>query len=300
MSSGTPAQEGVPGGGPRRDKPSRPVPSGAFVATSLETEDLVPLTATNGLGLYDGGNTMPPTHRAVAPAVGPIAGTVGVVALGMSNTMREWASFAALAKNSCSLKPTLTLANGALEGVSMRDWAAPHGRAWEMAKNRIRRNGLDPISVQIAWVKMGSKAHHLSNRTAVERVQQERRWLKTILEQASEHFPNLRQVFMTSRSYAGYSQTPEHHEPVTGFDNGLAVRGVVADSIGGLTAVWTAWGPYLWANGRSVRIDGHNWEPVDFTADGVHPADPGARKVGRLLMRFFQGEPLTACWFEPR
>ncbi len=258
---------------------------------------LVPLTDPGGAGLYPIGNEMPIHHRNAAPVVKPIDGVIGIAALGMSNGLQEWARFTTLANARRRLNPSVVIANGAVRGLTMRDWIDPRNEAWHLASEGIAATGLEPRSVQVVWLKMGSKLSDLGHGDTNERVDRERGWLTTILEQAVEHLPNLRQAFVTSRSYAAYGTPTAHLEPVTGFDNGLAVKALVADAVAGATPVWTAWGPYLWANGATPRIDGHRWERRDFETDGIHPSPLGEQKAGRLLLEFFASEPLTQSWW---
>jgi len=71
------------------------LPAGQAQATgancSQTSVGFVPLI--DGVGLYDGGNTMPASHAAAAPTITPINGVVGVVSLGMSNAFQEWGTF---------------------------------------------------------------------------------------------------------------------------------------------------------------------------------------------------------------
>jgi hypothetical protein len=94
-------------------------------------------------------------------------------------------------------------------------------------------------------------------------------------------YPNLKQVFITSRTYGGYANasangnTCLNPEPFA-YEWGFGVKRLVAAQIrqaGGIhnptdaysgevdytTAPWFDWGPYLWAYGEKQRSDGLNW-----------------------------------------
>jgi hypothetical protein len=160
----------------------------------------------------------------------------------------------------------------------------------------ISRSGLSANAVQVVWLKMGSQLGQLVGSQA-NRVEQERAWLEDVLANAKNVFPNLRQVYASSRIYVGYEESPNHAEPFTGYDNGLSVRAIVADSVNSSTAVWTAWGPYLWADGTTPRNDGLTWECGDYESDGVHPSIAGEQKVANELFSFFSTEPAACAWF---
>jgi hypothetical protein len=252
-----------------------------------------PLSDTNDL--YEGGNTMPAAHAQAAPEVKPIGGTIGVISLGMSNGKQEWASF----MDSVQLEPiadSLRFANGAVSGQTMAQWADPTDDAWSEALSAIQQDGMKPSDVQVVWMKMGSRVSDLVGSQAA-RVEQERAWLETVIENAKDVFPNLARIYISSRIYVGYETSPNHAEPLTGYDNGLSVRAIVDDSVNSKTAVWTAWGPYLWADGTTPRNDGLTWECGDFENDGVHPSKAGEQKVADALLEFFSNDPSACEWY---
>ena len=127
-------------------------------------------------------------------------------------------------------------------------------------------------------------------------------------------YPNLRQIFFTSRIYAGYATSALNPEPYA-YESGFAVKWTVAAQIneaagGGVdgragslrydngTAPWLAWGPYPWAAGSKPRLDGLSWAQGDFNpSDGTHPAGPARQKVGGLLLAFLKSAPESQCWF---
>lgn len=262
-------------------------------ATSVGYQPLTDI----GLGdLYDGGNIMPDAHLAAAPAVEPIGGVVGVVSLGMSNASQEWEAVMAAAAARGDLDPALRFGNGSIAGETMSTWANPNARVWDEAVERIRADGLSVDEVQVVWMKMGSQLAELPGSQA-DRIALERDWLLEILDTAKVRFPNLRQVYLSSRIYVGYGANPSHAEPQTGYDNGLAVRAVVSEAVAGNTAVWAAWGPYLWADGLAGRDDGLMWECNDFEVDGVHPSPSGESKVAQLVVDFFGANDPACGWF---
>jgi hypothetical protein len=64
-----------------------------------------------------------------------------------------------------------------------------------------------------------------------------------------------------------------------------------------VVAPWTAWGPYLWADGLVPRSDGLIWECDDFATDGTHPSDSGRLKVAERLLGFFRTDVVASRWF---
>ncbi len=256
---------------------------------------------TDGIGLYGGTNSMPAHHRSSAPPIRPIDGVIGVVSIGMSNGGLEWDTFVRAAYGAGDLNQSIVLGNCCLDSTSMVQWAQRRPESWKLASERARSYGLRPDQVQIAWFKMGSRSSELPALPLDRRVLLEFGWLMEVLAHAQTTFPNLRRVYCSSRSYAGYSNHPSQEEPRTGFDNGLAVRALVAESVGAKTPIWVAWGPYLWANGALPRSDGISWERRDFTGDGFHPSEIGRAKVAVLLTDFFRSDPTTKWMFrKPR
>lgn len=274
-----------------------PAPAAGFGGNCANTSiGAVPLNDLDGGSLYDSGNTMPLAHAQAAPAIAPIDGVVGVVSLGMSNGVQEWTTFMDAAATQPEISEAVVFANGALGGTPMAVWADPAAAAWTISVDQIAASGLQPHQVQVVWMKMGSQLGQLEADFDA-RVEQEREWLSAVISNAAEVFPNLVRIYMSSRIYAGYGDNPNHQETATGYDNGFSVKAVVADAVAGNTDVWTAWGPYIWADGTNPRSDGLQWLCQDFQDDGIHPSKVGEQKVADMIYDFFSSDPTTCDWF---
>ncbi len=276
--------------GPTADAPALAL-GGDCSGTSV---GLTPLS--DGVGLYEDGNEMPAPHAARAPDVVPVGGVIGVVSLGMSNGSQEWARFMDVVAGQPFIAPSLRFADGAIGGEPMMNWADPAATVWNDSVARIQGDGLLPAQVQVVWMKMGSRLGELPVSQAA-RIEQERQWLRSTIANAAAVFPNLKRIYISARIYAGYEDSVNHAEPQTGYDNGLAVRALVADAVAEDTAIWTGWGPYLWADGLTPRRDGLIWQCSDFEDDGVHPSASGEQKVADQLLDFFSSEPTACEWF---
>ncbi len=278
-----------------------PAPATAAVAGGDCSNTSTGATPISDLGadgaLYFDSNTMPAAHSAAAPAVLPIDGTIGMASIGMSNAVLEWERFREGLAGTAGVSPAIKVANGALGGTPMADWANPEHEAWSLSLQRLADDGMAPHEVQVLWVKMGSQLGQLFGDDFDTRVEKERAWLNEVLVNAAATFPNLKRAYFSSRIYAGYGDNPNHSEPETGYDNGFAVRAVVDDSVQGIAPVWAAWGPYLWADGLVPRNDGFFWECADFAADGIHPSGAGQDKIAEMLHGFFSTDPTTCGWY---
>jgi hypothetical protein len=292
-------------------------------------------------GLYPGGlNQAPPAHhaagllhgRAIVPrdTSGAVhsAGTYGFVSIGMSNTTQEFCSQSGLAPcdawtfmGQASVHPsvnhtTLSIVNGADGGQSAGTWDHPSKPNYTRINNEwLAPNGLSEQQVQAAWVKVANPQPTVSlpnsNADAYKLVQQ----MGDIVRALKTRYPNMQQVFLSSRIYAGYATTSTLNPEPYAYESGFAVKWLIEAQIdqmngGGIdpiagdlnydtVAPWIGWGPYMWANGTDPRSDGLVWQRGDLGADGTHPARSGEEKVATMLLDHMLTSPYTQSWFVP-
>ncbi len=278
-------------------------------------------------GLYAGGvNTTPAAHgaegEARARAMGPLnsvgasdpSGRHVLLSIGMSNTTQEYAAFIdQAAVHGAVNHQALMLVDGARPGQAAGAWVDPSRSNYD----RIRDQVLAPIDlteaqVTAAWLKVANPQPTVSlpdaNADAFRLVEQ----MGDTVRALKVRYPNLQQVFVSSRIYAGHATTTLNPEPYA-YESGLAVKWLIDAQIGqmangtfdgragdldfGTVAPWIDWGPYLWADGLTPRGDGLTWSPADFAADGTHPSALGREKVGGMLLDFMLTSPFAAPWF---
>ncbi len=322
---------------------SAPVPDGG--GTGNARVPLTDLATGNYLGftggLYPSGTNNPPAaHRTLgqarAQAVRPLdtggnpssVGKIALLSIGMSNTTQEfcsadssvmpcsaWSFMGQAAADAAVNKSTLVIVNGARSGQTAVDWDSPTDSNYDRIRDtRLTPLGLSEQQVQVAWVKVANP----NPSAALPATQADAYALLTsmggIVRALKLRYPNLQQVFLSSRIYAGYATTTLNPEPYA-YESGFAVKwliqaqidqvqsgGTLVDARAGnldpnSVAPWLAWGPYLWADGLNPRSDGLVWERVDLEADGTHPAQPGETKVAAQLLGFFKASEFSRCWF---
>ncbi len=292
-------------------------------------------------GLYpDGANEIPADHAAngmaAARLIQPLDGNGNpsatgkyvLLSIGMSNTTQEFCNptgpalacgaqtFAGQAAADPAVNhSTLVLVDGARSGQTAGTWDNPGDANYNTVRDtRLAPLGLSERQVQAVWLKEANAGPTVSlpgeRADAYTLVTQ----LGDIVRAARTRYPNLRQVFLSSRIFAGYATSTLNPEPYA-YETGFAVKWVVAAQIaqdrqgfvvdaraGDLdyptTSPWLAWGPYLWADGMHARAgDGLYWAATDFQNDGTHPSQSGQQKVGQRLLEFFKTSAYTRCWF---
>ncbi len=290
-------------------------------------------------GLYPGGNVLAGPHLtaglAAAAQVAPLdvngqpsaSGRYVLISVGMSNTTQEFCADGAQGRNcqqpsfiaQAAADPavnhaTLVLVDGAYGGRAASSWVSASSAEYDRIRDTwLTPLGLSELQVQIAWVKVANPGPQASLPAANADAYVLESSIGQIARALRTRYPNLRQVFLSSRVYAGYATTTLNPEPYA-YESGFSVKWVVESQIsemaGGAAdaragslrydtgvAPWLAWGPYLWAAGSQARSDGLTWAPGDFAADGTHPAFAARQKVGAMLLTFFKTSPVTRCWF---
>lgn len=268
-------------------------------------------------------------------------GRIGFISIGFSNPSIEFEDFKRTADADAQKSPHVIIVNGCIGGRSAVMWAwdgaavlpkseqerldramdvvrMPKGKrastgmekdTWPTLAKRIEAAGLSPQQVQVAWLK-----HVEANPKPFGEFPAHARALQAdiaaILQIARHHYPNLRVVYLSSRTFGGWSGRESGSPEPYAYESGFGTRWVVQAQIAGeptlnfdpargaVKAPLVLWGPYLWAQGDSPRkIDGMTWTLEDVRADQLHPSDAGCRKTTALLLNFFKTNDGVARWF---
>lgn len=315
--------DGQPGNQPARKNDGKPV--------SPDTKSLKPLNELGAAkyhgfegGFYPGGkNERPKEHEAaglkLAKQVQPLNaqgqpdpnGRIVLLSVGMSNTSQSSQGFQRALGEASGLNPRLQFVNGAQGGMTAAAIQDPNDgrtgkRYWDTVDDRLREARVSREQVQVVWIKQADAGPTQGFPKYAQTLQAE---LVKIVQILPERFPNVKLAYLSSRTYGGYATSGLNPEPYA-FESAFSVKWLIEQQIKGdkalnfdsvrgeVKAPWLSWGPYLWANGSTPREDGFSYEPADFTSnDGTHQSPSGQRKVGQLLLKFFESDSTTKSWF---
>ena len=291
---------------------------------------LIPLTQL-GAGMYQnfqgglyptGSNARPAAHEIagieqsyqVRPRDGkglpkPF-GKIVLLTIGMSNTTQESSAFIPLANADPQKSEKVTLVDGAQGGMSadkISDLTTETAQQfWQVVEQRLKNSGVTAKQVQVVWLKEADTAPLTTFPADALRLKSE---LKLIAQIIKQKYPNVRMIFLSSRSYGGYANSvATRGEPIS-YQTGFAVKWLIEDQINGdaelnydarrgeVKAPWLSWGAYLWADGTTPRSDGLFYLCSDYQSDGVHPATGARDKIANLLLNFFKTDSIAKRWF---
>jgi hypothetical protein len=302
----------------------------APVRPGVDTSKLKPLTEMGGEkyqgfegGLYPGGKSeRPEDHeaagRTLAGQVVPLDaagkpaadGKIVLLSVGMSNTTQEFSAFQRAAGADPDRSPSLVIVDGAQGGMTAARIKDPDDNAsgteyWRVVDQRLKAAGATREQVQVAWIKQADARPTQGFPKYAQNLRDE---LRQVVRAMRRRFPNLKLVYLSSRTYGGHAKTPLNPEPYA-YESGFSVRWLIEDQLKGdpelnfdpkkgeVAAPWLAWGPYLWANGGAKNPDGLSYEESDFGGDGTHPSAAGQRKVAGRLLGFFKTDATARPWF---
>ena len=269
-------------------------------------------------GLYpNGSNKRPENHNsagtAIARTVKPlnslgyideVNGKIVWISIGMSNTTQETSAFIPVAMAYSAKNPKLILVDGAEGGQDILKINSEQAPYWQTVSNRLNAAGVTVSQVQVIWYKeaeispkdtaFATYPNSLKDKFIVS------------MQMLRSKFPNLKLVYLSSRTYAGWATGTLNPEPYAWY-SGWAVKRLIEDQINGLSALsysgnqpqsaWLSWGPYFWTDGTKPRKDGVTWIQSDYQSDGVHPSNSGRLKVANMLLQFFTSDPTCIPWF---
>jgi hypothetical protein len=274
-------------------------------------------------GLYPGGkNERPARHEkagvALCRKVRPldadgkpdVDGKTVLISVGMSNTVQAFSAFKELADADEDKNPRLVLVNAAQGGAAAMAMVDPSDdrrgkRYWRSVDQRLEDAGVTRGQVQVVWIKQADPGPTAGFPKYAQTLQTE---LTLIVQILARRFPNVKLVYLSSRTYGGYAKTRLNPEPYA-YESGFSVKWLIERQLKGdaalnydsakgrVAAPWLSWGPYLWANGTTKRADGFRYEEKDFAGDGTHESASGQRKVGKLLLQFFKSDTTAKGWF---
>ena len=261
-------------------------------------------------GLYPNGKNSPPSAYeragvAVARTVQPLgrdgkpscSGKIAMICVGMSNASHEFSQFIQLANADARKNSNLVMIDAARNAANATEMAPPSSDYWKHVDRRLERSPVSAAQVQVVWLKT-ALAHDPGGFPEKARLLQ--RALRSIVEILSTKFRELKLVYVSSRTYGGYSESDLSPEPIA-YESAFAVKWLIEERINNPSAStplpWLGWGPYLWADGMRPRGDGFVWERSDFEPDGVHPSAQGSLKAATKLFEFFENDRTSQHWF---
>ena len=288
-------------------------PSGQPVADAALLKTLVPLPELTGSykgqdgGLYGGGKNEPPAElqarasKAVTQIKGldrdgkaSADGRIVLLSIGMSNTTMEFSGFVQKANADERKAANVVVVDGAQGGKDATAWATADAQPWSVAEDRLKVAGVTPQQVQAVWIKQALIQPQREFPAEVDRLHDR---LDEIVKIAKTKYPNLRLVFLSSRTYAGYATTRLNPEPHA-YEGAFAVRRLISGQSKDETAPVLLWGPYIWAAGEKPnRADGFTYTSQDVGGDGTHPSQSGRDKVASALLSFFTSDLNAKPWF---
>jgi hypothetical protein len=252
-------------------------------------------------GLYPSGLNRPTQKylrkgTEAAKRVRPIDGKIVLLSIGMSNASDEFSAFKRSADRDPQKNPSLVVVDGAQDGFDARR-ARSQPIFWDTIDQRLADADVTPEQVQAVWLKESVAGEQRRFPKDAKGLQSD---LRAILRIMRVRYPNVKLVYLSSRTYGGYAITGTNPEPAA-YDSAYAVRGIIQERIRGqIKGPWLFWGPYLWTDGTAGRNDGLVWTCDDVEADGMHPSRSGIQKVVNMLTTFFKTDPTAKRWYVAR
>ncbi len=275
-------------------------------------------------GLYPEGRNVPPPNnmsayestistivpRSLDGAVDHVDGKIVMIGVGASNPRTEFNAFVAFAMADPMRSTNIVFANTCVGGQGVQKMNQTSDSYWKNAEKVVDSLHCSNAQVQVAWVETdNTQDTDTAFPGAAEGLADQ---LFTLCSTMRSFYPNLKVIYFSSRSYAGYIDpatalagkgllSPRDHL------NGWAIKFLIERQINGTPGYRFSedspelpalmWCTDNWADGTTPRLDGHFWHCDDFSGDGLHLSPLGEEKSGARIHTFFSTDPLAQRWF---
>jgi Cu/Ag efflux protein CusF len=240
-------------------------------------------------------------------------GRIVLLSVGMSNTSQASQGFQRALSGFEQRNPALTFVNGAQGGMTaarIHNTDTKDGiQYWGTIDQQLKKAGVTREQVQVVWIKQADAGPSSGFPKYAKTLEGE---LGHIVRILPGRFPNVKLVYLSSRTFGGHATSGLNPEPYA-YESAFSVKWLIEKQIKGdvdlafesdkgtAKAPWLSWGPYLWANPAYKRADGFSYAESDFTPnDGTHLTAAGQDKIGRLMVQFFQNDTTSRTWFLAR
>lgn len=184
---------------------------------------------------------------------------------------------------------------------------------WADLKEKMDDRGDSWKEVQVVWMMQSGDIPLMDMEAVVDTTAD---MYTILLQRMLDSMPNLKQVYLSSLHYTGYT-SPDHDrydnivEP-KGYWGGYAIQEVIMRQMNGdpdlvymgreAKVPYVTWGPYFWADGKNPReSDGLTWMCDEFRDDdaggGFHLTDAGKYKEALMIQAFFESDPVARKWY---
>jgi hypothetical protein len=264
--------------------------------------------------LYPGSNTCPPDHfsavMAAANSIVPLdsagnpspSGKIVWFSCGMSNTNGKTLQEIAMVNADPAKAPDVHFVNGANGGIPVEDMVSPTASYWTTTvPSKLSNGGVTAEQVQVVWLLQTHRSPSGPFGTWYLNLRDD---LGHVCRNLYATFPNLKIIYLSPRSYAGYADGTLNPEPYA-YQSGFSVKKLIDDQLSGdstLTPfVQTAllyWSEYLyiWADGTTPNSMGLSYQCSDYDGEGTHPSSAGYTKIAAYMLNFYQTDP-TCVWY---
>ncbi|MGH7545171.1 MAG: hypothetical protein ACREKI_03210 [Gemmatimonadota bacterium] len=147
-------------------------------------------------------------------------GKIVLLSIGMSNTTQKfcshnsalpcdpWTFMGQAAVDPAVNHTTLAIVNGARGSEPAETWDAPDDPNYDRVRDtRLAPQGLSEAQVQVAWVKVANPQPTVSLPSPSADAYRLETQMGDIVRALETRYPNLQQIFFSSRIYAGYATT---------------------------------------------------------------------------------------------
>lgn len=267
--------------------------------------------------LYPGSNVPPPGHFAdavaIANTIGPLdsagnpspSGKIVWFSCGMSNTNGKSNSLLPMTEADPLKAPEVQFVNGANGGIPVEDMVSIAATYWvDIVPQKLVAGGVTAEQVQVVWLLQTHRSPSGPFGTWYLNLRDD---LGHVCRNLYDTFPNLKIIYLSPRSYAGYADGTLNPEPYA-YQSGFSVKKLIDDQLSGDSTL-TYSGPsqqtailywseylYIWADGVNPTSTGLSYVCSDYNSEGTHPSGQGYDKIAAYMLNFYQTDP-TCVWY---